>query len=51
MNDLEYLDFSYCNFQRNRYNANINFANNKLKYLNLSNCIFEEAYSFVIYKF
>ncbi|KKM94550.1 hypothetical protein LCGC14_1197200 [marine sediment metagenome] len=30
MNDLEYLDFSYCNFQRNRYNANINFANNKL---------------------
>lgn len=51
MNDLEYLDFSYCNFQRNRYNANINFANNKLKYLDLSNCIFEEAYSFVIYKF
>ena len=46
MKDLEYLDFSYCNFQRNIYNANINFANNKLKYLDLSNCTFVQNLAF-----
>lgn len=44
--DLEYLDFSYCNFQKNRYSTNINFALNKLKYLDLSNCYFEQNVTF-----
>ncbi|GAI83224.1 unnamed protein product, partial [marine sediment metagenome] len=46
LQELEHLDLSYCHFQKPRYNVKIEFNLRNLRYLNLSNCIFEELLSF-----